>query len=229
MKEIDIVSFFKKVPLLENLEEKEFEELAKVAITKDFEKGKVIFYEEDYGTSLYIIVYGKVKISVHSNEGKEHTIGYLGDKDFFGEISLLDGQPRSTNIISLERVKVITISRENFLKLLRNNPHITHKIILSLCKKIRITDKHIGNLAFLSAPGRVARTISQLAEEKGTIEGTKIVLHHNITRQEFANITNTSRETLTRIIMGFQDDGILLSEKNELIILDKKRLDELII
>ena len=84
MKELDIVSFFKKVPLLENLEEKEFEELAKVSITKDFEKGKVIFYEEDYGTSLYIIVYGKVKISVHSNEGKEHTIGYLGDKDFFG-------------------------------------------------------------------------------------------------------------------------------------------------
>ena len=100
---------------------------------------------------------------------------------------------------------------------------------MSLCKKIRITDKHIGNLAFLSAPGRVARTISQLAEEKGIIEGSKIVIRHNITRQEFANITNTSRETLTRIIMGFQDDGILLSEKNELIILDKKRLDELII
>lgn len=224
-----LINFFKEVPLLCNLEDYEHNQIADVAVVKEFEKNKIIFYEQDKGNSLYIIVYGQVKIVVNSNDGREHILGFLKDKEFFGEISLLDGEPRSTTVISLEKVKVIAINREDFIKILRNNPDMTYKIILSLCNKLRWTDRHVSNLAFLSAAGRVARTIVELCEDENSMEGNNCVLNHKMTRQDFANIAGTSRETLTRIIMEFQDEGILTSYRNKLVIHEKNKLKDKIL
>lgn len=224
-----LISFFKEVPLLCNLESYEFNQIAEVSIVKEFEKNKIIFYEQDQGTNLYIIVSGQVKIVVNSNDGREHILGFLKDKEFFGEISLLDGEPRSSTVIALEKVKVITINRNDFLKILRNNPDMTYKIILSLCTKLRWTDRHVSNLAFLSASGRVAKTITEMCESENNIENGKYIVNHKMTRQDFANIAGTSRETLTRIIMEFQDENILTSYRNKIIVHDKKRLNEKII
>lgn len=229
MNQQQLISFLREVPLLDALEDNEFEDLSGVSVIRDFDKGKIIFYEQDKGTSLYIIVSGTVKLSIIANDGREHILGFLKDKEFFGEISLLDGESRSTSAISVDKVKVITVSRENFLKILKNNPQITYKIILSLCTKIRWTDRHVSNLAFLSASGKVARTIYQMAEDVDINKKTPIVINHKMTRQDFANIAGTSRETLTRIMLDFQDEGIISSGKNELIIYDKNRLKEKII
>lgn len=224
-----LIDFLKEVPLLCNLEDDELRQLAEVAIVKDFDKNKIIFYEQDQGTNLYIIIYGQVKIVVNSNDGREHILGFLKDKEFFGEISLLDGEPRSSSVISLEKVKVLTINRVDFLKILRNNPDMIYKIILSLCTKLRWTDRHVSNLAFLSASGRVAKTIVDLADKENNIINGEYIVNHKMTRQDFANIAGTSRETLTRIIMEFQDENILKSIKNQIIVYNKKALVEKII
>ncbi len=224
-----LISFFREVPLLCNLEDNELKQMANVAIIKEFDKNKIIFYERDKGNSLYIIVSGQIKIVVNSSDGREHILGFLKDKEFFGEISLLDGEPRSSTVISIEKAKVIIINRDEFIKILRNNPDMTYKIILSICKKIRWTDRHVSNLAFLSATGRVARTIIEMFENIDSIENTHCTVNHKMTRQDFANIAGTSRETLTRVIMEFQDDGILTSYRNKLIIHDKRRLKEKVI
>jgi CRP/FNR family cyclic AMP-dependent transcriptional regulator len=225
----NLVSFFQDVPLLENIEKKELINIANAVVIRDFEKGKTVFYEDDKGTSLYIIISGSVKITIYSDDGREHVIGYLKEKDFFGELSLIDGQPRSTSIIALDKLKVITLSRDNFLSLLKSNPEIISKIITSLCKKIRQTDSHISDLAFLTAPGRVARQLLRMAEDTGIVDGNSIRIEHNLTRQEMANISNTTRETLTRIVMSFQDDGIISNDKNIIIIHDKLALKERVI
>jgi CRP/FNR family cyclic AMP-dependent transcriptional regulator len=224
MKAEQLIDFLKEVPLLCNLEDYELRQLSDVSIVKEFDRNKIIFYEQDQGTNLYIIVYGQVKIVVNSNDGREHILGFLKDKDFFGEISLLDGEPRSSSVISLEKAKVIIINRHDFLKVLRNNPDITYKIILSLCTKLRWTDRHVSNLAFLSASGRVAKTIIELAEKENIIENNEYIVNHKMTRQDFANIAGTSRETLTRIIMEFQEEKILSSFRNKIIIHNKKLL-----
>lgn len=225
----NIISFFREVPLLCNLEEYELNQISAVAAIKEFDKNKIIFYEQDKGNSLYIIALGQVKIVVNSNDGREHILGFLKDKDFFGEISLLDGEPRSTTVISLEKVKVIIINREDFIKILRNNPDMTYKIILSICRKIRWTDRHVSNLAFLSAGGRVARTILELCENDNVIEDGQCTVNHKMTRQDFANIAGTSRETLTRVVMEMQGEGILTSYRNKIVIHDKTRLKERIL
>ncbi|MBC7472842.1 MAG: Crp/Fnr family transcriptional regulator, partial [Candidatus Sericytochromatia bacterium] len=199
-----LIFFLKEVPLLEALDDHEFEQLSNQAIIKEVEKGKTILHEYDNGTSLYIIVKGKVKVFIASKDAKEHVLGFLGAKEFFGEISLLDGEPRSTSVTATEKTSLIVITRENFAQILRNNPDVTYKIILSLCTKIRWTDRHVGNLAFLSAFGKVARTVMNLADEIGIKDNNKIIINHNMTRQDFANIAGTSRETMTRVLIDLE-------------------------
>lgn len=225
----DLISFFKEVPLFSHLDDDEFEQLTHICSEKNFEKGQTIFYEEDMGTGFYLILSGQVKIVMLSSDGREHILGLLRDKDFFGEMSILDGQPRSATAIALSDVKSMTITRDDFTKLLRNNPDMSIKIMFVLCKRLRQADRHVESLAFLSAPGRVARTIMQLAEDQGIKDNEKIIINHKMTRQEFANIAGTSRETLTRVLMDFQDEGILTIGKNQIILVNKKLLKEKIV
>jgi len=224
-----IISFFKEIPIFSNLSPEEIQTFIYIAKERFFEKGQAIFYEEDMGTSFYIIVSGQVKIVMLSSDGREHILGVLKDKDFFGEMSLLDGEPRSATAIALEDVKVLSISRDAFMKLLRENPDICLKILVTLSKRLRQTDKRVESLAFLSAPGRVARTLLEFAKEHGEKKDDDIHVHHKMIRQEFANIAGTSRETLTRVLMDFQGEGILTVKKNLIILHSLNRLKEKIV
>lgn len=225
----NLAVFFREVPLFSNLDDSEIQQLAYICNEKSFEKGQTIFYEEDMGTSFYLILSGQVKIVMLSSDGREHILGLLREKDFFGEMAILDGEPRSATAVALSDVKTVTITREDFHRLLRNNPDMSIKIMAVLCKRLRQADRHVESLVFLTAPGRVARTIMQLAEDQGYKDGDKLSILHKMTRQEFANIAGTSRETLTRVLMDFQDEGILDVSKNQIIILDKKLLKEKIV
>jgi CRP-like cAMP-binding protein len=226
MKLEQLISFLKGVPLFNHLNKDDLEQIANICSEKFFEKNKIIFYEEDLGTSFYIIVSGQVKIVMVSNDGKEHILGLLKERDFFGEISLLDGEPRSATAIAIEDTNVITIAREDFTRLLRNSPDISLKIMFTLCKRLRKADKQVESLAFLSAPSRVARVLLDLAEERGEEKNGKVIIHHKMTRQELANIAGTSRETLTRVLMDLNYRNIINISKNKIEILNKKQLQE---
>ncbi|MFN8672266.1 MAG: Crp/Fnr family transcriptional regulator [Candidatus Sericytochromatia bacterium] len=226
MSNFNLPDFFKEVSLFSNMDKSEIEQITKICVERSFEKGKTIFYEQDQGTSFYLILSGQVKIVMMSNDGREHTLGVLKQKDFFGEVSMLDGQPRSATAIALSDVKTVTINRDDFHRILKANPEMVIKIMYVLCKRLRQADKHVESLAFLTATGRVARTLSNLADELGQVEGNKIIINHNMTRQDFANIAGTSRETFTRVIMDFQDEGLIEIDKSKIVLLDKKEIQK---
>lgn len=225
-----LAAFFAEGTLFNNLSKDELNQLAQIARERKFDRGQVIFYEGDLGGSLYIIVTGSVKIVVMADDGREHILGLLHQGDFFGEVSLIDGEPRSATAIALDNVNVVMISRDDFIRLLRENPEMSLKIMVTLCERLRKTDKHVESLAFLSAPGRVAQVLLNLAETYATAGQDKnIILSHKITRQEFASLAGTSRETLTRVLMDFQDDGLIKLEKNKIHIYDRIQLKEKVV
>ncbi len=226
MSSFNLQEFFTEVSLFSNMDKNEIEQITKICVERSFEKGKTIFYEQAQGTSFYLILSGQVKIVMMSNDGREHTLGVLKEKDFFGEVSMLDGQPRSATAIALSDVKTVTLNRDEFHKILKDNPEMILKIMYVLCKRLRHADKHVESLAFLTATGRVARTINNLADEIGVKDNLKVVINHNMTRQDFANIAGTSRETFTRVIMDFQDEGLLEIDKNKIVVIDKKELQK---
>ncbi len=218
--------FFKEGQLFSNLSDAELLQLAQIARERKFDRNQVIFYEGDLGGSLYIIASGTVKIVVMADDGREHILGLLHSGDFFGEISLIDGEPRSATAIAQEKVNIVMISRDDFVRLLRENPEMSLKIMVTLCDRLRKTDKHVESLAFLSAPGRVAQVLLNWAEKHAPEKDSEIVIPHKMTRQEFASIAGTSRETLTRVLMDFQDEGLINLEKNEILLNDRHKLRE---
>lgn len=219
-----LAAFFKEGTLFSNLTHEELSQLAQIVRERKFDRNQVIFYEGDLGGSLYIIASGTVKIVMMADDGREHILGLLHEGDFFGEISLIDGEPRSATAIAQDKVNIVMISREDFIRLLRENPEMSLKIMVTLCERLRKTDKHVESLAFLSAPGRVAQILLNWAEKEAPGQDKEISIPHKMTRQEFASIAGTSRETLTRVLMDFQDDGLIQLEKNKIVIYDRKYL-----
>lgn len=224
-----LTAFFRKGSLFSNLTEEELSQLAQIVRERKFDRNQVIFYEGDLGGSLYVIVSGTVKIVIMADDGREHILGLLDEGNFFGEISLIDGEPRSATAIALDKVNIVMISRDDFVRLLRENPEISLKIMQTLCDRLRRTDKHVETLAFLSAPGRVAQVLLNWAENHAPGQDKAIDIPHKMTRQEFASIAGTSRETLTRVLMDFQDDGLIQLEKNKILVHDRKQLREKVV
>ncbi|MGV3523116.1 MAG: Crp/Fnr family transcriptional regulator [Candidatus Sericytochromatia bacterium] len=224
-----LAAFFKDGTLFGNLSDEELQQLAQIARERRFERNQVIFYEGDLGGSLHLIASGTVKIVVMADDGREHILGLLHEGDFYGEVSLIDGQPRSATAIALEKLTIVMIAREDFVRLLRENPEMSLKIMVTLCQRLRRTDKHVESLAFRTAPGRVAQVLLNWAEQHAPHQDRDILLPHKMTRQEFASIAGTSRETLTRVLMDFQDDGLIKLGKNEIQIQDRQQLREKVV
>jgi CRP/FNR family transcriptional regulator/CRP/FNR family cyclic AMP-dependent transcriptional regulator len=226
---LEIKRSLQNVPLFADLDVGELEQLASLARNRVVSKGNVIFYEDDPGTSCYVIVKGRVKIVVNADDGREHILGVLQDGDFFGEMSLIDGQSRSASAVAVEDVQMVTVQRDEFLKLLRSNPEISLKLLVTLSQRLRAADRNMESLAFLSAPGRVARLLLELAKEHGEQTTEGITINHVMTRQELASLAGTSRETLTRVLMDYQERGIIHLDKNRLTLRKEEKLRDMMV
>ena len=209
-------TFLQGVALFEGLSATEYDELTGICRERSFAKGHTILYGDDPGTTLFVIASGSVKIVVVAEDGREHILGILNERDFFGEMSLLDGEPRSASAVARDGATVLSISREDFQGVLRRNPDISLKILTTICQRLRHTDRHLEALAFLSAPGRVARVLLDMGRDQGEKTAHGTVIRTRMTRQELASIAGTTRETLTRVLMEFQEDGLVDIDRDTL-------------
>ena len=221
-----IIEFLQKVPLFNNLTEEEMLQISSICQERNFKKGHIIFYEDDIGTSFYLIAEGQVKIVMLSPEGREHILGVLQTHDFFGEMALLENEPRSATAIALSDAQVFIITREDFVHQLTHYPYTALRMLITMSRRLRKADRHVESLAFLSAPGRVARSLLELGEEQGKVVDQDIVVQTTMTRQELSNLAGTSRETLTRVLMAFQDNKLITLERGKIIIHNCKKLQE---
>jgi CRP-like cAMP-binding protein len=226
----DLTGFLRESPLFTDLDDDELQALIGIARKRDLAKSAIIFYEADPGTSCGVLLTGKVKIVVNStHDGREHILGILGPGDVFGEMSLIDGEPRSATAVAVEASETLMVPRENFLSLLNRQPGIAPKLLLVLCRRLRQTDRHVESLAFLSAPGRVARLLLDMSREATPSKQEDGGFETHMTRQDMANRTGTSRETLTRVLMDYQDRGLIRIDRQRFIVRDEERLRALVV
>jgi CRP/FNR family transcriptional regulator, cyclic AMP receptor protein len=168
-----------------------------------------------------------VRVSVAGNQGKEIILGVLYPNDFFGEMALLDGLPRSATVTAVADSEVLMISRRDFLDCIRRVPQIAAKMIVTLSLRLRRTDQKVGTLVFLKAPRRVARTLLELAQGQGQRTPAGIMVELLFTRLELAELAGVSRETFTRLLTKFQRLGVLTIDRRKLLVPDLRKLEEL--
>ena len=141
------IDTLRQVPLFESLDDEAAKNLCELLETLDCEAQKVLFRAGDAGDAMYLIERGKVRISVQATDGRELTLTELGRGDFFGEMVLLDGQPRSANAAVAEEARLAVLSREDFLSFMRSNPNVALEMLTALANRLRHTDELLRHSA----------------------------------------------------------------------------------
>ena len=213
-----------RVSLFANLDEEGLRELAAVVRRRGFRQGEVVFHRDDPGQVLYIIRSGKVRIYITSPEGQEVVLAVFGPGDYFGELALLDGQPRSASAVAIEPVETYTLQRSDFTTTVIQHPRIAVQVLTMLSRRLRQTDGMIEDLLFLDVHGRVAKKLLELADLHGvrTTEGIRIEMR--LTQSDLASLVGASRESVNKVMGYFVDKRFISAEKRMITIL---RLAEL--
>lgn len=214
------VDFLKKVPLFSELDEGELHQLASVVREQHYRKHTTIVHVDDPGSSLYILKSGLVKITIEDQHGDEMILRILYPTDFFGEMSLLDGMPRSATVTAQEPSEVLTLSREHFLSIIEHSPKILLKMTTVLSHRLRKTNELIHSLAFFDVYGKVARLLLNLAAERGRVTEQGTVIDMRLTQQELAELAGMTRETMARTLREFQQAGCIRVESGIISILE---------
>lgn len=212
----------KNIPLFSGLDDEELDALANIGITQGFTKDRVILNIDEEGDSLHVICRGRVKVYVVSESGKEVILSMLGEGDFFGEMSLLDGLPRSAYIASLEDSEMFILRRNDFHNLIKKHPHIAITLLRELSKRLRKTDQRLESLALLDVTGRIAGVLLQLADEQGENVPEGIMIRSRPTHQDMANMAGTTRETVTRVLKQLEIKGYISMSGKEVLILSSQ-------
>lgn len=218
-------ALFRKFALFAELDDLELSAIAAVAKSRHYGKDDVVFHADESGDVFCLIQSGQVKVTMISPEGKEIILSLLGPGDFFGEMSLLDNEPRSATVIATESLEIATIWRSDFLQILCENFSITKKVLAELSRRLRNASNRIESLATMDVYGRLARFFLDLAKTNGKVLESGYVAVTRPTHQAIANMIGTSRETVSRLIHELMKQNLLLSE-GKTIYLRKSALDQ---
>jgi CRP/FNR family cyclic AMP-dependent transcriptional regulator len=217
-------AFLRQIGLFDGLSDRDLRELESVVRERSFRKNEVIFHAQEPGNALFVIKRGRVKISMDDRSGKEIILRILETGDFFGEMSLLDGEPRSATVSSLEPCQALILSRDQFLQFIPRHPQVVLKMLTALSRRLRKADEKISRLVFADAYEKVASVLLDIIEERKIPLniGTEIPL--SLTRQDLAELAGLSRETLTRVIADFQRAGLVRIEGRRVSVVNPAKL-----
>ena len=206
---MDVPALLRKVFIFQDLKDEILVDLAGRLRPRTAEAGSVIVSQEEPGDSLFVLGTGKVKVVLYGETGREIILSILRAGDFFGEMSLLDRQPRSANVVAVEDSELLSLDRDAFETHLVAHPSTALAILSEMSRRLRKADEVIGNLALLDVYARVARAIRELAQKGGEQVEGGILIRERPTQQEMAGLIGTSRETVSRALNDFTRRGLL--------------------
>jgi CRP-like cAMP-binding protein len=214
-----------RVPLLAALSDSDRESLAGAVGRRRYRRGDIIFQKDEPGHALFIVERGSVRISVPSAQGNDLILAVMGAGDFFGDLSLLDGRPRSASAAAAAETVLLVLERSDFIAMITSRPAAAMAVLEAVSRRLRGTDEMASDLAFLDVGGRLAKKLLELASSHGAPRpdgGTLINLQ--VTQEELANMIGVTRESVNRNLSDFRKMGLIQNQGRKLIIRDPERL-----
>jgi len=211
-------AFLARVPLFASLKPALLEELAGKLTPKSYRRGEVIFHQDDPGSAMHIIKSGQVKIATTSPEGEEVIMAILKDSDFFGELSLLDDEPRSANAVAMEATQTMTLRQGDFTDMLGRHPEIVTGVLASLARRLRRTDQLLEDAVFLDLPARLSKRLLELAQNHGVKTSKGLEIDLRLTQQNLAAALGVTRVALNKHLGLLQDEDLISLESKRIII-----------
>ena len=216
--------FLAGIPLFATLDADGLNDLAVVTRRRAFHQGEIIFYRDDPGAMMFVIKTGRVRIFLSSPEGQEVALAVFGSGEAFGELALLDGQPRSASAVAIEPTETYCIQRADFIAVATRRPRIALQMLATLSHRLRQTDAMVEDLLFLDVHGRVAKKLLELAETSGSRTPDGIRIEMRLTQSDLAAMVGASRESVNKVMSYLLDKQYVSVEKRKITV---KRLAEL--
>jgi CRP-like cAMP-binding protein len=187
-----------------------------------FRRGETVFHVGDPGDALFIVVSGSIKITLPAETGDEAILATLRPGDFFGELALLDGAPRSATAIAIEATEMYMLPRDQFRELIASEPIMRDTVLATLAAEVRRLTHHVEELHFLDITGRLASRLARLAGESGAtrLDDGTVRLPGPLTQGDLAAMIGCTRQSVNKLLGMFTDDGMIRLERDRIVILD---------
>jgi CRP/FNR family cyclic AMP-dependent transcriptional regulator len=215
--------------LLREADPKTLDQLVAASVVVTYGNRQRIFDKGDDGDRLLGVLGGQVRIYVMSSEGRELIMNVIMPGELFGEISLIDGKPRSASAVAIGDTDLLHIKRQDFMALLRNNGELCLKFMSILCERVRWTSGLLEDASLLDLPSRLAKRLLNLAAgigEKRPGDGIRIGV--KLSQTDLGNMLGVTREAVNKQLREWKKDGLVDMEDGQMLILDPKSLQALV-
>lgn len=200
------LDLIRRVPLLSNLSPAQSSLVANLISKKRYKRGELLIEEGKTSYALFVILSGKVRVLSQDERGREVIMAVLDAGDCVGEMSLIDGEPHSATVRAEAQTDVLVLSREAFLRCVRENTQLAEAVMAGLVRRLRRANKQIQSLALMDVYGRVLSVLQEMAQED---ESGRKILRKKVSRQDVAKMVGASREMVSRVMKYFENDGTL--------------------
>lgn len=221
---IDLTALRQNSVLFAALSDADAWELISLSRQETASAKQVVFQVEQAGDSLHIILEGRVKVSLQSEEGKEAILSILGAGEVFGEMSLFDGEPRSATVTAMEPCRFLVLRRQSLLPFLEKRVPVMLDLIAEMSRRLRSTNTLVGNLSFLNLSARPARILLNLIQQYGKVTPQGIVIGLKLSQEELGHLVGVSRESVNRQLRHWVDTGLIEYDRGTLVVLNSDAL-----
>ncbi len=214
----------RKAPLFAALDDEAASALMRSMTTTHLERGDVLFHEGDQGDRLYVIGEGKIKLGIISVDGRENLLAILGPGEMFGELSLFDPGARTATATAVAETQLIALGHDDLHKFLADRPAVAATLLTALARRLRRTNGNLADLVFTDVPGRVAKALLDLSLRFGRPADDGLLVAHDLTQEELAQLVGASRETVNKALADFASRGWIKLEARAVVLTDVERL-----
>ena len=188
------------------------------------ERGDELFHEGDPGDRLYVITEGKVKLGRTSSDGRENLLAILGPGEMFGELSLFDPGPRTATATAVAETQMVGLTNDQLHSYVARHPNVALTLLAALARRLRRTNESVADLVFTDVPGRVAKALLELSGRFGRPVEDGVLVAHDLTQEELAQLVGASRETVNKALADFATRGWIKLEARAVLLIDLDRL-----
>ena len=216
--------YLKRCTLFEGLTPEEADRLDHRALVRNFPRGSLVYGPGEAGESVLVLAEGRVKIKDLTPDGKETILAFIEPGELFGELALLDEEPRREYAEAVQPSRVLSLPREEVQRLLESRPDLALRLTQIVGVRRRRIENRLRNVLFLSSRERLMRLICELAETYGEHVGGRCQIRLPLSHQVLASLIGVTRETVTHVLGQLQAEGLVRTRRRKLIVLDSRRL-----
>lgn len=218
-----ILGYLRQCPLFQELSEERLLWIAPQLKLRQVQREEAVLSMGDPSDSMGFLFRGQLKAVAYSSSGREIGFSMIHPVQHFGELSLIDGQPRSAAVLAVESSLVAFLPRKPAVELMINEPKVSARMMVALTQLIRRCNQQIMLLGYQHAHSRVCALLMRCRFEESE-DGLRVMDFPS--QREVASLTNTSRETVSRVLKQLQDESVVRKDGRQLWILDLDKLEK---